>query len=34
LFVISGISRRIHIWEGAFYLSLYILFIAKLFNLF
>lgn len=34
LFVISGISRRIHMWEGAFYLSLYILFIAKLFNWF
>lgn len=34
LFVISGISRRIHIWEGAFYLSLYVLFIAKLFNWF
>jgi len=34
LFVISGISRRIHIWEGAFYLALYVLFIAKLFNLF
>jgi cation:H+ antiporter len=34
LFVISGISRRIHLWEGAFYLSVYILFIAKLFNLF
>lgn len=34
LFVISGISRRIHIWEGAFYLSIYILFIAKLFNWF
>jgi len=34
LFVISGISRRVHIWEGLFYLSLYILFIAKLFNLF
>ena len=34
LFVISGISRRIHIWEGAFYLSLYFLFIAKLFNWF
>jgi len=33
LFVISGISRRIHIWEGAFYLSLYIFFIAKLFGL-
>jgi cation:H+ antiporter len=34
LFVISGISRRIHMWEGAFYLLLYVLFVAKLFNLF
>lgn len=34
LFVISGISKRIHKWEGAFYLSLYILFLAKLFNWF
>ena len=34
LFVISGISRRIHMWEGAFYLSLYVLFIAKLFDWF
>jgi len=34
LFVISGISRRIHVWEGAFYLSLYVLFIGKLFDLF
>jgi cation:H+ antiporter len=34
IFIISGISRRIHIWEGAFYLSLYVLFLAKLFNLF
>jgi cation:H+ antiporter len=34
LFVISGISRRIHIWEGAMYLLIYILFIAKLVNLF
>jgi len=34
LFIISGISRRIHIWEGLFYLSIYILFIAKLFNWF
>ena len=31
LFVISGISRRIHMWEGAFYLLLYVLFLAKLF---
>ncbi len=34
LFVISGISRRVHLWEGAFYLSIYILFIAKLFGWF
>ena len=34
LFVISGISRRIHIWEGAMYLAVYVFFIAKLFDLF
>ncbi len=34
LFVISGISRRIHVWEGLMYLLIYILFIAKLYNLF
>ncbi len=34
LFVISGISRRIHIWEGMFYISVYILFVAKLFSWF
>jgi cation:H+ antiporter len=34
LFVISGISKRIHLWEGAFFLAIYILFIAKLFNWF
>jgi cation:H+ antiporter len=34
LFVISGISRRIHIWEGSMYLLVYLLFLAKLFNLF
>jgi len=34
LFIISGISRRIHIWEGAMYLLLYILFIVKLCGLF
>mgnify|MGYP001121506819 FL=1 len=33
LFVVSGISRRIHMWEGAFYLILYVFFIGKLFNL-
>ena len=30
LFIISGISQRIHIWEGIMYLLFYILFIAKL----
>ncbi|MGC9048613.1 MAG: calcium/sodium antiporter [Patescibacteria group bacterium] len=34
LFVISGISSKIHIWEGSFYFLVYILFIAKLFNWF
>lgn len=34
LFIISGISRKIHAWEGSFYLIIYILFIAKLFDLF
>jgi len=34
LFVISGISKRIHLWEGAFFICLYILFIIKLFNWF
>lgn len=34
LFIVSGIFRRIHVWEGAFFLSFYILFIVKLFNLF
>ena len=34
LFIISGISRRIHIWEGAMYLLFYILFIIKLCGLF
>ncbi len=32
LFVISGISKRIHIWEGAMYFIVYIFFIGKLFN--
>lgn len=30
LFIISGISRRIHIWEGLMYLLLYVLFVLKL----
>lgn len=34
LFVISAISRRIHIWEGVMYLLLYVLFLAKLCGLF
>ncbi len=34
LFVISGISRRIHNWEGIFFISLYILFVGKILNLF
>lgn len=33
-FVISGISQRIHKWEGAMYLIVYIFFIGKLFGLF
>ncbi|RLC34693.1 MAG: sodium:calcium antiporter [Candidatus Nealsonbacteria bacterium] len=32
-FVISGISQRIHRWEGAIYLLFYAFFIGKLFNL-
>ena len=34
LFIISGISRRIHIWEGGMYFLIYILFLIKLFNFF
>lgn len=34
LFIISGISRRIHIWEGLMYLLIYILFVVKLCGLF
>lgn len=34
LFIISGISRRIHAQEGALYLLLYVVFITKLFGLF
>lgn len=29
LFIFSGISRRIHIWDGAMYLILYIFFVGK-----
>ncbi len=31
LFLISGISKRIHLWEGALYLIIYAFFIGKLF---
>lgn len=34
LFVISGISKKIHIWEGIFYVSLYVLFVVKVFGVF
>jgi cation:H+ antiporter len=33
-FVISGISQRIHKWEGAMFLIFYLFFIGKLFNIF
>jgi len=32
LFVFSGISKRIHMWEGALYVLLYIFFILKIFG--
>lgn len=34
VFTISGISRKVHIWEGLMYLILYMLFIIKLFGIF
>jgi len=34
IFVISGTSKTIYMWEGAGYLSLYVIFMAKLFGLF
>lgn len=34
LFIFSGISRKMHLWEGCFYLLIYVLFIVKLFGLF
>jgi len=34
VFVISGISKRIHIQEGIFFVMFYLLFLAKLFELF
>lgn len=32
LFIISGISRRIHVWEGSMYLIVYVFFIGKIFG--
>lgn len=34
ILVISGISNKVHLWDGAMYLMLYTLFIAKLFGIF
>ncbi len=34
LFVVSGISKCIHNWEGFFYLSLYAIFLGKILSLF
>lgn len=34
LFVLSGVSRKVYIWEGVFYILFYVLFISKLFGLF
>lgn len=31
--IISGISQRIHVWEGAFYLLVYVLFVVKIFGI-
>ncbi|XLQ19838.1 MAG: calcium/sodium antiporter [Candidatus Moraniibacteriota bacterium] len=33
LFLISGISRKIYLWEGAMFVMFYIFFIGKLFNI-
>ncbi len=33
LFIVTGISRRIHVWEGAMYLVFFVFFIGKLFGL-
>ncbi len=34
LFIISGISRRIHVYEGAMYVVIYVFFVGRLFGLF
>ena len=33
LFIVSSLSNKIHIWEGLFYLLLYLLFLIKLFGI-
>ena len=32
IFILSGISKRLHVWEGSMYLLLYVFFIGKLFG--
>lgn len=32
VFIISGISKKIYVWEGAFYILIYALFVAKIFG--
>lgn len=34
IFVVSGIPKRIHFWEGTMYLIIYFVFIVKIFGLF
>lgn len=34
LFIVSGFSKQIHIWEGLFYVAIYIVFVVKLLGLF
>ncbi|MDD4607373.1 MAG: calcium/sodium antiporter [Patescibacteria group bacterium] len=34
LYVISGIKRMVYVWEGALYVLIYFVFLAKIFNLF
>lgn len=34
IFIVSGISRKVHKWEGAMYVIVYIFFVGKLFGLF
>jgi len=34
LFLVSGVSRKIHLWEGAMFIMFYIFFIGKLFGFF